>query len=292
MKLKSVVSIALLLAMAAGIAGCNAKPASTSLPPTASVSESETKKDKDKSDETTASETKESESSESKKPGESGASETTKAAETTKETTKSSDETTETTKAPAKKYNYRAVKITNAYKRTFKVGKKKVNTAYPKITVKGKSTKAVNNEIAKQFKSIAKKNTSRVYYSYWICKSFVSILVTVELKAGDSSKNNYYVYNVSRITGKKMTRKNMLDRFGYTNAKLNNKVKTGIKRFWRGILAVDKSAATKKLYENSLTNKKIKSAMPYMNKNGKRCYLVRQIKLPGSSGYYDLTDYC
>ena len=57
-------------------------------------------------------------------------------------------------------------------------------------------------KIADKFKPIAKKNNSRVGYTYYVRKYLISVVVFVEKTPGNSKTRDYYVYNVSRINGK------------------------------------------------------------------------------------------
>ena len=275
-KFRSVVSIALAVSMLASMAGCAQKlvltPATESTTATSETTTEETTKETET--ETSAAESSATESS--------AASSESKESAAASETSSSSS-TSETTAGSS----LRKVTVSNAYKRTFKVGKKKYTTQYPKITVDGLNTSKVNKEIADTFKSIAKKNKSRVYYSYYVRKYLISVIVTVELEAGNKEFRNYYVYNVSRINGKKLTRDQVLKSLGIKSSTFDAKVKAGVKKMWNDYKK-DTSAAKKKMYDNSLAYKKIVTAMPYMNSDGKVCYLLRQIEVPGQMSKIDL----
>ena len=276
-KFRSVVSITLAVSMLASMAGCAQKlvltPATES---TTATSESTTEETTTKETETSATESSASESS--------AASSESKESSATSETSSSSSSSTSETTAGS---SLRKVTVSNAYKRTFKAGKKKLTTQYPKITIDGLNTSKVNKEIADTFKSIVKKNKSRVYYKYYVRKYLISVVVTVELEAGNSEFKNYYVYNVSRINGKKLTRDQVLKSLGIKSSTFDAKVKAGVKKMWNDYKK-DTSAAKKKMYDNSLAYKKIVTAMPYMNSNGKVCYLLRQIEVPGQMSKIDL----
>ena len=276
-KFRTVVSIALAVSMLASMAGCAQKlvltPATES---TTATSESTTEETTTKETETSATESSASESS-------AASSESKESAATSETSSSSSSSTSETTAGSS----LRKVTVSNAYKRTFKAGKKKLTTQYPKITIDGLNTSKVNKEIADTFKSIVKKNKSRVYYKYYVRKYLISVVVTVELEAGNSEFKNYYVYNVSRINGKKLTRDQVLKSLGIKSSTFDAKVKAGVKKMWNDYKK-DTSAAKKKMYDNSLAYKKIVTAMPYMNSNGKVCYLLRQIEVPGQMSKIDL----
>lgn len=278
-KFRSVVSALLAISMLASMAGCAQKlvltPPSESTTPAASESteESKAKESETSPTESSASETSATESSATSETKESAAS----------SETSSSSSSSETTAAGS---SLRKVTVSNAYRRTFKSGKKTYTTQYPKITVDGLNTSKVNKEIADTFKSIAKKNKSRIYYSYYVRKYLISVVVTVEVEAGNKDNRNYYVYNVSRINGKKLTRAQVLKSLGYKSSTFDAKVKAGVKKMWKNYKT--DTAAAKKMYNNSLASKKIVTAMPYMNANGKVCYLLRQIEVPGTPSKIDL----
>ena len=237
---------------------------------------------------------------------ETSAPETTETEETTEETTESEETTTEetsetkvtetkateettseTTAKPTPK-SIGKTTVSNAYKRTFTVNKTKYTTKYPKITIKGVSTTSINKEIANKFGPIAKKNASVVKYSYYIGKKYASIFVTVNLDAGKDG-NNYYVYNVSRVTGKKLSKSEMLKLLGMKDSAFKSKVTTGVKKWWNdNILKNDKTAATKKLYNKAIASKSINSAVIYVNSKGKKCFLIRQMKAPTQMGNNDI----
>ncbi|MBO4450429.1 MAG: hypothetical protein J5777_07565 [Clostridiales bacterium] len=285
-KMRSAVSMALVLAMALGIAGCAQKLVLT--PPTSATTTEKVTETTDGSDESTKETEKETEkeTTASESNGSSESSESAKASgETTSGTSASSSaKTSETTAANS---GLATVSIYNAYSRSFKSGKKTYTTRVPKIMIAGVNTTKVNKEIADKFKPIAKKNTGRVFYSYYVRKYLISVFITVEQTVGNKETRNYYVYNVSRINGKKLTRAQVLKSLGYKEATFNEKVKAGIQNMWKKDYKTD-TAAAKKMKENSLKTSTLNSAMPYMNSEGKVCYLVRQIEVPGQRSHIDL----
>lgn len=297
MKLKTIVSAALLLSMTASIAGCGLKrsePDPTSAP-TTPVESSET------TTESTTEETKKSE--ESKPSDESKASETTKEGETkpsesgkTTESSKASEtkttetKTSETTKDSGDNSGLATVSIYNAYKRTFKKGKKSYKTQYPKIMIANVNTTKVNKEIADKFKPIAKKNNYRVGYTYYVRKYLISVVVFVEKNPGNAKTRDYYVYNVSRINGKKLTRAQVLKSLGMKEATFNTKVKASLQNYWKTNYKKDTSAEKKEMEKKSYTTKSLNSAMPYMNSNGKISYVLRQVETP--NGKVDIYGTC
>lgn len=271
---KKILSIILASSTLFSLAACNSiglKP--TSQPTTAATTVTVT---------TQPSETETTETEETSEPEET----TTESEETTTEATsetKASETTSETTAKPTPKPIGKTT-VTNAYSRTFKVSKQKYTTKYPKITIKGVSTTAINKEIANKFGPIAKKNASVVKYSYYIGKKYASIFVTVNLDAGKDGCE-YYVYNVSRETGKKLTKKQMLNLLGMKESAFKSKVTNGITNWWKNNI---KNYKTDKKYKTAIGTKSVNSALPFVNSKGKKCFLLRQMKAPTQSGNNDI----
>ena len=273
-KFQTTIGIALMMAMTAGIAGCNVTPAQTSLP-TALTQSSET------TSVTTTEETTEATSETEETTEETTTEETTTEETTTEETTKKA------TPTPIPESDAKTT-VKDQYKRGFKVNGKMLYTHIPQVIIEDVDTKAFNAEVLKKFHDIAKKNDSRVYYSYFVGKKAVSLYITIELESGNSEQKNFYVYNCSRTTGKKLSREEMLKIMGVSSSTFNSKVKNAIKNMWKKNYSKDTSAEKKKMEKNSLSSKMINSAIPYVNKNGKKAYLVRQIEVPGQMSHIDL----
>lgn len=278
---KRIIAVFMLASMLFSLAACNGAEL---LPSKESTSESTSV-----TEEPSSSETPESEQETTTE--EPTTEETTASEETTEEETTTSETTSETTTEAATPTPKPIGKttVTNAYSRSFKVPiYGKFTTKYPKVTIEGISTSEINQEIAKKFSPIAKKNDSVVKYSYYIGKKYVSIMITVNLDAGMEG-DEYYVYNVSRETGKKLSKNEMLELLGLTSSSFNSKVKSSVKKWWKTeILKYDKSKKTKKMYNTAIASKSINSAVPFVNSKGKKCYLLRHMKAPGQSEYTDL----
>jgi len=265
------------------LAACNTKPTPatsvTATPPeTTAVSVTETTEETTTAEETTTSE-------------ETTTEETTSAETTADKTSETTEKTSATTTEKAATPTPKAIgktTVTNAYSRTFKVGKTKYTTKYPKVTIKGVSTSAINKEIANKFSSIAKKNDSVVKYSYYVGKNYVSIFVTVNVETGKDG-SNYYVYNVSRVTGKKLTKAEMLKIFNMKDSAFKSKVTNGVKKWWTtNVPDYKKNKSDKELYNKAIASKSINSAIPFMNSKGKKCFLLRQMKAPTQAGNNDI----
>ena len=278
---KRIIAVFMLASMLFSLAACNGAGL---LPSKESTSESTSV-----TEEPSSSETPESEQETTTE--EPTTEETTASEETTEKETTTSETTSETTTEAATPTPKPIGKttVTNAYSRSFKVPiYGKFTTKYPKVTIEGVSTSEINQEIAKKFSPIAKKNDSVVKYSYYIGKKYVSIMITVNLDAGMEG-DEYYVYNVSRETGKKLSKNEMLNLLCLTSSSFNSKVKSSVKKWWKTeILKYDKSKKTKKMYNTAIASKSINSAVPFVNSKGKKCYLLRHMKAPGQCEYTDL----
>lgn len=207
-------------------------------------------------------------------------SEETTTEETTTEETTTTSETTTAAATPTPKPIGKTT-VSNAYSRTFTVKNQgKFTSKYPKVTIKGVSTAAVNKEIANKFKKIAKDNEYYINYSYYIGKKYVSILVTVHPDLSEDGCE-YYAYNISRVTGKKLTKAEMLKLLGISSSTFNTKVKKAVTKWWNdNILKDDKTSKTKNMYRTAIASKSINSAVPFVNTKGKTCYLLRRMKAP------------
>ena len=219
--------------------------------------------------------------------------ETTTTEETTSEATtetKATESTKATTESSAKATTRTLGKTTvsNAYSRSFTLKKQKFTTKYPKVTIKGVSTSAVNKEIADKFGPICKKNDSVVKYTYYVAKNYVSIFVTVNLDAGKDG-SEYYVYNVSRETGKKLSKAEMLKIWNMKDSAFKSKVTSAVKKWWTtNIPNYSKNKSDKEMYNKAIASKSINSAVPYVNSKGKKCFLLRQMKAPTQFTYNDI----
>ncbi|MBR5181106.1 MAG: hypothetical protein IKW88_02510 [Clostridiales bacterium] len=212
--------------------------------------------------------------------------------ETTAETSESkataAPETTAETSAKATSKTIGKTTVANAYSRTFKIKKDKFTTKYPKITIKGVSTSAINKEIADKFGPICKKNEGVVKYSYYIGKTYVSIFITVNPEAGMDGWC-YYVYNVSRETGKKLSKAEMLKIWNMKDSAFKSKVTSGVKKWWTtNIPDYKKNKTDKAMYNKAIASKSINSAIPFVNSKGKKCFLLRQMKAPTQFGDNDI----
>ena len=164
---KRIIAVLMLSGMMLSMSACNgasflpgkessSAPTTITLPSTSETTESE--------QETTTEET---------------TTEETTSEETTTEETTTTSETTTAAVTPTPKPIGKTT-VSNAYSRTFKDKiQGKFTTKYPKVTISGVSTAAVNKEIANKFSKIAKSNEYFINYSYYIGKKYVSILVTV-----------------------------------------------------------------------------------------------------------------
>lgn len=184
--------------------------------------------------------------------------------------------------------------VSEAYKKSYNSGYGKFTARIPKITIAGVDTKKLNKEIYDYFKpKIA--SWRECNYSYYIGKTYISILIKLEEHHDESPATNYYVYNISRKTGKKLSRTQMLKELGIKESSFESRAKKAIKYFWKkSFLYPSKKAPSyvKKYYNTSISKASLKKVKPYVNSKGKLCYLYNQMSMPAGSGNYDVTGTC
>lgn len=176
--------------------------------------------------------------------------------------------------------------VTDQYKKTFKneiLGK--VTARIPKVTIEGVDTKEINNEILKSISKKAKGN--KCSYQYYIGKNYVSIIIEIDDSGVDLEQ--HYIYNISRITGKKLTQAEMYTVLEITESSYKSRVKTAIKKMWKKNGWITRQ---KKLYNKAISNKTINKAVLYVNKKGKVSFLVRNMNLGAGADGYDVLGTC
>ena len=216
--------------------------------------------------------------------------------ETSKDTTEpsQSDETTfpsETTTATKPVGKTKVTTIKKTYKNEWEGGKSTVRI--PKLTIDGVNTNSINNEMSKTIinactdKIDGKKYYRDARFSYYIGKTYVSIIVHIDPFASDPIK---YVFNISRRTGKKMSRNEMLKALGITSKKFESRTLKAIKKVWKPVrkekwFKNDKEAQS--AYKHAISSKLLKKAVPCVDSKGKLCCYIKQMPVPGASGYED-----
>lgn len=203
---------------------------------------------------------------------------------TESEETSASAETSSSTSKPK---TIGKTKVTNAYNKTINtkyLGK--VSTKIPKITIEGVSTKSINSEIYNKFKKTVKKN--KCAYSYYIGKTYVSILIDVYYDDG-TDKQESFVYNVSRRTGKKLSKADFLKELGVKQSTFESKAKKSLTDYWKmsGLDQMDNA-----LYKKAVNKTSISKLIPFVNKKGKLSYLSKGMEIPSGIKVVDYSAAC
>ena len=250
--LKKAVSVAVVAGIAVSMAACSAKQTETEsqiddrIEPTTRVTESMDNRGGNEPNQSIASTVGSSEST----------TESTTEETTTEETSASSSQTT-TAKAIGK------TTVTTASKKTVKISEKHTNRI-PKVNIAGVNTDAVNKEINNYCKSFFKYDY--VDYSYYIGKTYVSIYIDAGWNDGGGTER---AFNISRKTGKKLSRAQMLKELGISSKKFNSRVKKAIKKYFKGSLS-----PKSKDYKKAISSKTLKKTTPYVNSKGKLCFIT------------------
>ena len=211
---------------------------------------------------------------------------------TTSSETSSSASTSGTTAKPAAKALGK-VKVTDAYKSTYTSPEYgKVTSRIPKVTIDGVSTSAVNKEIAKlipKAKSAAKNKYTYYHYSYYVGKTYVSIIVSYP---DYNDTGTSYIYNISRKTGKRLSKKQMLKTLGISSKKFNSRVKKAIKKCYNKMGNPGNDKYFKSQYKKAMSSKTIKRAIPWVNSKGKVCFLINELPVPGGADWCSYYSTC
>ena len=199
------------------------------------------------------------------------------------------------TTAAAKAKTLGKVTVSDAYKKSY--GKNqwgyKATVKIPKITIEGVSTKAINKEIL----NYCKKNSGNecsCSYSYYIGKTYVSILIILQEEHDMSPATMYNVYNISRSSGKKMSKKSMLKALGLSAKKFKSRVKKAITKMYKKDFGYSSKAPSyvKSYYKKAVSSKYLNKATPYVNSKGKVCYMIKLLPIPAGADAYDTNGTC
>lgn len=253
---------------------------------------SETSKDPGTQAETTTSETE-------------SVAETTEPEETTETPESSSSDSTDVTTVPGETTTATATakptakpigktKVTDAYTKTYKNEiVKKFTCKIPKVTIAGVSTSKINKEILNTVKKKIGKYMKSAY-TYYIGKTYVSILIELSDQNDESPASYYLIYNISRKTGKKMTKKQMLKTLKISNKKFKARVKKAVKKIYKKNFQYKSNSPSwmKKSYKDAISKKSINRALPYVNSKGKTSFMIHDMAVPGGAGQYDTCGTC
>ena len=185
--------------------------------------------------------------------------------------------------------------MSDAYKKAY--GKNqwgyKATVKIPKITIDGVSTKAINKEIL----DYCKKNSGNECscgYSYYIGKTYVSILIVLQEEHDMSPATMYNVYNISRSSGKKLSKKSMLKTLGISAKKFKSRVKKAVTKYYKKDIGYSSKAPSyiKRDYKKAVSSKYLNKAIPYVNSKGKVSYMIKLLPIPAGAGAYDHCGTC
>ncbi|MBR6487381.1 MAG: hypothetical protein IKT20_00565, partial [Clostridiales bacterium] len=157
----------------------------------------------------------------------------------------------------------------------------------------GVSTKAINKEIL----NYCKKNSGNecsCSYSYYIGKTYVSILIILQEEHDMSPATMYNVYNISRSSGKKMSKKSMLKALGISGKKFKSRVKKAITKMYKKDFGYSSKAPSyvKSYYKKAVSSKYLNKATPYVNSKGKVSYMIKLLPIPAGADAYDTNGTC
>ncbi len=154
--------------------------------------------------------------------------------------------------------------VTAAKKKKYSNDFESGTSRIPKVTIEGVDTSAINKEMSKFCNEFYKYDV--VEYSYYIGKTYVSIFLSIGFNDGGGTEK---VYNISRRTGKKMSRAEMLKELGISSKKFNSRVKKAIKKYLKSYLK-----PSSKAYKKAISNKTLNKTTPFADSKGKLNYIT------------------
>ena len=163
----------------------------------------------------------------------------------------------------------------------------------PKVTIEGVNTSSINKELSNTLIKACtitisgKKHYVGGNYQYYIGKTYISIIMNREAYESDPM---IFVFNISRKTGKKLNRKGMLKELGISSNKFETRTLKAIKKVWNPMIksgAVKTDKYLKSEYNEAISKKTLKRAVPCVNSKGKICCYIKQLPDARGSDYND-----
>lgn len=166
----------------------------------------------------------------------------------------------------------------------------KLINRYPKITIKGVDTSAINKKMAKTLTTKVKPLGDNMFegkaanYEYYIGDNIVTILAYLDELSFEY--RDYYVYNISIATGKEVSGSQVLKDAGLSDKKFFEIVKKRYKDFGAGVPNRPKSMVDKNVKKN-LKLVSFKYVRPYYDKDGKLRFMGKVYYI-AADGYGDM----
>ena len=104
----------------------------------------------------------------------------------------------------------------------------------------------------------------------------------------------YNVYNISRSSGKKLSKKSMLKTLGISAKKFKSRVKKAVTKYYKKDIGYSSKAPSyiKRDYKKAVSSKYLNKAIPYVNSKGKVSYMIKLLPIPAGAGAYDHCGTC
>ena len=203
-------------------------------------------------------------------------------------------ETTTPTPAPSPKPE---VKVEDAHKEVFNINDRTVINRYPKISISGVDTSAVNQTIEKDLKKSVDYVSeydeyygTAVDYEYYIGQGYISVMAT--LSSIDVDYFDYKVYNISVETGQFIDGREIVFIYGISDGEFFKTVKEIYKKFGGGGDYVPANIAEDYAKQN-MQFVSYSYITPYSSSNGHLCF-IGHVLYDGGAGEgncrFDVTD--
>ena len=183
------------------------------------------------------------------------------------------------------------VTVTDAYMTTSEKYYGQTNCFHiPKVQISGVNCDEINQKMYDEFSDVVNR---RRYLHYTWAQSNGIISIVAESNYMDWEDPAYYVYNISAETGRELTLTEFLKDYGLTVEEFYSQVRNALEIYWDGRKDISNSFG-EDLYDSlvkwTLEEDNVRTAIPYVNKNGQLCFVVRIASPAGASSYPTLVN--
>ncbi len=160
------------------------------------------------------------------------------------------------------------------------------NIFVPQITIEGVSTDAVNGEIWTNLEYFTTEpNRWSVEYEYGIKNDVVSVYVHAYEKS--DGIHDYYVYNVSALTGKTITNEEFISKIDLTDETYLQKLEQALQaKFYELYSDFSSDASFQSLLSMTIDREQLKQAKPFYTNESGLSAVAWVYAMVGADGYY------
>ena len=154
---------------------------------------------------------------------------------------------------------------------------------YPKVEIEGVKTDFANEEIESDMRSYRRGDKEDKYaadYTYFVSEKVVSVLIKVRKVSEEKSiyvskDTEYFVYNISVETGKKLSNPMVVSKYGITQKYFFERVEDTYYEYFKT------ANLTEREEERLIENLSFSHIDPFIGEDGHLCFVVRIDKQHG-----------